>query len=61
MGSMDEMDDREAVNDVGSSSDFDANANVFPVIERRYEPVPDLDDRLRSIYAMLSLPSFPLE
>ena len=60
---MDEMDDREAVNDAGSSSDSDANAeaNVFPVIERRYEPVPDLDDRLRSIYAMLSLPSFPLE
>jgi hypothetical protein len=63
MGSMDEMDDREAVNDAGSPSDSDANAeaNVLPVIERRYEPVPDLDDRLRFIYAMLSLPSFPLE
>jgi len=63
MGSMGEMDEREADNDAGSSSDSDANAeaNVFPVIERRYEPVPDLDDRLRSIYALLSLPSFPLE
>jgi hypothetical protein len=63
MGSMDEMDEREADNDAGSSSDSDANAeaSVFPVIERRYEPVPDLDDRLRSIYAPLSLPSFPLE
>jgi hypothetical protein len=63
MGSMDEMGEREADNDARSSSDSDANAEayVFPVIERRYEPVPDLDDRLRSIYAMLSLPSFPLE
>jgi hypothetical protein len=34
---------------------------VFPLIERRYEPVPDLDDRLRSIYALLSLSSFPVE
>ena len=60
---MDETDEREADNDAGSSSDSDANAepNVFPVVERRYEPVPDLDDRLRSIYALLSLPSFPLE
>jgi hypothetical protein len=60
---MDEMDEREADNDAGSSSDSDADAgaNVFPVIERCYEPVPDLDDRLRSIYALLSLPSFPLE
>jgi hypothetical protein len=57
------MDEREADNDAGSSSDFDANAEagVFPGIEGRYEPVPDLDDRLRSIYALLSLPSFPLE
>jgi hypothetical protein len=63
MGSTDEMDERDADNDAGSSSDSDANAeaSVFPVIERRYEPVPDLDDRLRSIYALLSLPSFPLE
>jgi hypothetical protein len=63
MGSTDEMDEREADNDAGSSSGSDANAeaSVFPVIERRYEPVPDLDDRLRSIYAPLSLPSFPLE
>ena len=60
---MDEMDEREAMNDAGSSSESDANAeaDVFPVIEGRYEQVPDLDDRLRSIYAMLSLPSFPLE
>ena len=63
MGSMDEMGEREADHDAGSSSDSDVNAEVcgFPVIERRYEPVPDLDDRLRSIYALLSLPSFPLE
>ena len=60
---MEEMGEREADNDARSSSDSDANAgaNVFPVIERRHEPVPDLDDRLRSIYALLSLPSFPLE
>ena len=63
MGSMDEMGEREADDDAGSSSDSDADAeaSVFPVIERRYEPVADLDDRLRSIYALLSLPSFPLE
>lgn len=62
MGTMNEMDERDAINDAGSSdADANAEANVFPVIERRYEPVPDLDDRLRSIYAMLSLPSFPLE
>ena len=63
MGSIDEMDEREADNHAGSSSDCeaDAEADVFPVIERRYEPVPDLDDRLGSIYALLSLPSFPLE
>lgn len=43
------MDEREADNDAGSSSDCeaDADANVFPVIVRRFEPVPDLDDRLR--------------
>ncbi len=33
--------------------------NVFPVIERRYEPAPDLDDRLRRIYALLSLLPLP--
>ena len=57
------MGEREADNDARSSSDSDANAeaSVFPVIERRCEPAPDLDDRLRSIYALLSLPSFPLE
>jgi len=60
---MDEMDERDASSDAGSSSDSDADADadVFPVIERRYERAPDLDDRLRSIYALLSLPSFPLE
>jgi hypothetical protein len=65
MGNMDEMDERDASSDAGSSSDSDADADadadVFPVIERRYERAPDLDDRLRSIYALLSLPSFPLE
>ena len=60
---MDEMDERDASSDAGSSSDSDADADadVFPVIERRYERAPDLDDHLRSIYALLSLPSFPLE
>jgi len=60
---MGEMDEREADSDAGSSSDFDAAAEtkVFPVIERRYEPAPDLVDRLRFIDALLSLPSFPLE
>lgn len=61
------MDERETDNDAGSSSDgeadgeADAEAGVFPVIVRRFEPVPDLDDRLRSIYALLSLPPFPFE
>jgi hypothetical protein len=31
------------------------------VIERRYQPTPDLIDRLRFIDALLNLPSFPLE
>jgi hypothetical protein len=31
----------------------------YPIIIRSYEPVADLDDRLRRIYAVLSLP--PLE
>jgi hypothetical protein len=57
------MDAREADHDARSSSDSDAAAEtkVFPVIERRYEPAPDLVDRLRFIDALLSLPSFPLE
>jgi hypothetical protein len=57
------MDEREAVNDAGSSSDSDAAAEskVFPAIERRYEPAPDLVDRLRFIDALLSSPSSPLE
>jgi hypothetical protein len=39
MGRRGEMDEREAVNDAGSSSDSDAAAEsrVFPAIERRYE------------------------
>jgi hypothetical protein len=63
MGSRGEMDEREAVNDAGSPSDSDAAAEskVFPVIERRYEPAPDLVDRLRLIDALLSSPSSPLE
>jgi hypothetical protein len=28
----------------------------YPIIIRSYEPVADLDDRLRRIYAVLSLP-----
>ena len=60
---MNGMGEREADHDAGSSSDSDAVAEkkVFPVIERRYEPAPDLVDRLRFIDALLSLPSFPLE
>ena len=60
---MGEMDEREADNDVASSSDSDtaAETKVFPVIERRYEPAPDLVDRLRFIDALLSLPPFPLQ
>jgi hypothetical protein len=63
MGRKSGMDEREADNDARSSSDSDAAAEtkVFPVIERRYEPAPDLVDRLRFIDALLSLPSFPLE
>ena len=39
---MNEMDEREADHDTGSSSNSDAVAEtkVFPVIERRYEPAP---------------------
>ena len=57
------MDEKEAENVAGSSSDADVigEANVFRVIRRRYEPVPDPVDRLRFIDALLSLPSFPLE
>jgi hypothetical protein len=60
---MGEMDEREADDDAGSSPDSDAAAEtkVFPVIERFYEPAPDLVDRLRFIDALLSSPSFPLE
>jgi hypothetical protein len=32
---------------------------VLPVILRSFEPVPDLDDRLQRVFAVLSLP--PLE
>jgi hypothetical protein len=41
---MGEMDEQEADNDAGSSSDSDAAADtkIFSVIERRYEPAPDL-------------------
>jgi hypothetical protein len=60
---MDGMDEKEAEKDAGSSSDVDVvgEANVFPVTERRYEPMADLVDRLRFIDALLSLPSFPVE
>jgi hypothetical protein len=34
-------------------------ADSYPIILRSYEPVADLDDRLKRIYAVLSLP--PLE
>jgi hypothetical protein len=64
MGSIGEMDERKAANDPDSSPASDnavADAAVFPVIVRRFERVPDLDDRLRSSYALLSLPPFPLE
>lgn len=63
MGSMNEMDEREADHGAGSSSDSDAGAEltVFPVIERRYEPAPDLVHRLRFIDALLSASSSPLE
>jgi hypothetical protein len=63
MGRKSGVDEREADNDARSSSDSDAAAEtkVFPVIERRYEPAPDLVDRLRFIDALLSLPSFLLE
>jgi hypothetical protein len=48
MGSMGEVDEREPDNDADSSSDFDnavSDAAVFPVIMRRFEPVPNLADR----------------
>ena len=48
------MDEREADNDAASESDSDAAAEnkAFPVIQRRYEPTPDLVDRLRFIDAL---------
>jgi hypothetical protein len=57
------MDEREADNHVGSSSESDAvpEVNVFPVIERRYGPAPDLDDRLRRIHARMKVVSVPFE
>ncbi len=60
---MNQMDEREADHGTGSSSDSNAGAKtkVFPVIQRRYEPAPDLVDRLRFIDALLSAPSSPLE
>jgi hypothetical protein len=63
MGSMNEMDEREADHGAGSSSDSEAVAEtkVFPVIERRYEPASDLVDRLRFIDALSSAPSLPPE
>ena len=36
-------------------------AEAWPVIARRFEPVPDLEQRLRRIYALLSLPPYPLD
>jgi len=33
----------------------------FPEVERRFDPVPDRDDRLRRIYARLMLPPSPFE
>src|SRR5437016_13151046 len=55
MGSRGEMDERAAATDAGSSSDSAADeSKVFPVIERRYEPAPDLVDRLRFIDALLT-------
>jgi hypothetical protein len=38
-----------------SERQVDAKAKCLRVIERRYEPVPGLDDRFRFIYALLSL------
>jgi hypothetical protein len=59
------MDEREAANDAGSSGSSSdsaaAESKVFPVIQRRYRPAPDLVDRLRFIDALLSSPSSPLE
>jgi len=38
-------------------ADDSANTAVsYPIIVRSYEPVADLDERLRRIYAVLSLP-----
>jgi hypothetical protein len=46
---------------LSSDSDAAAESKVFPAIEHRYEPAPDLVDRLRFIDALLSSPSSPLE
>jgi hypothetical protein len=34
-------------------------ATSYPIVLRSYEPAPDLDERLRRIYTVLSLPPMP--
>jgi hypothetical protein len=36
-------------------------AGTWPVVVRSFEPVPDLDERRRQIYALLILPPYPLD
>jgi hypothetical protein len=38
------------------TSPLDETPASFPVIRRSYQPVADLDERLRRVFAILSLP-----
>jgi hypothetical protein len=57
------MDERRTDDPVGEASQpgVAPETRSFPEVERRFDPVPDLDDRLRRIYARLMLPPPPFE
>jgi hypothetical protein len=49
----------EAATDEESKTRSDARVNAaasYPIVLRSYEPAADLEERLRRIFAMLSLP-----
>jgi hypothetical protein len=49
----------EAATDEESNTRSDARVNAaasYPIVLRSYEPAADLEERLRRIFAMLSLP-----
>jgi hypothetical protein len=44
------------MSDEAGAEKSETAADSYPIILRSYEPVADLDDRLKRIYAVLSLP-----